>query len=393
LFPGFEQDLARAGAVALTVGRDIRIEQPGYDPFPQRDLGFHTYSLSRPQLEWCVRQRVCALANVVLRPHCRVHSLIASADSHAVTGLTCQTADGTVETLPADLVVEASGQGTLTLDLLQAHGYALPEETTIGVDLSYASTIFAIPDGVSHEWQGVITFPKVPEQSRGALLLPIEGHCWHLSVGGRQSEVPPGDEVGLMAYLQALRTPTIFQAVQHAKRLKPIARWHFPQSVYRHYERLAAFPRGLVLLGDALCRFNPIYGQGMSVAAQEAQQLGQLLAECASPPDSLHVLAQTFFAQAAAIIETPWTMAMMADLAFPGTQGGRPADFVQRQQMGGALSVLAAQDPAVHKLVAEVMSLLKPHTVYEDQALMARVQALVEAQDAARDDAIKPSAD
>jgi 2-polyprenyl-6-methoxyphenol hydroxylase-like FAD-dependent oxidoreductase len=196
-----------------------------------------------------------------------------------------------------------------------------------------------------------------------------------------------------MAYLQALRTPTIFQAVQHAQRLEPIARWHFPQSVYRHYERLAAFPRGLVLLGDALCRFNPIYGQGMSVAAQEAQLLSQLLTERASPPDSLHEFAQAFFTQAAAIIETPWTMAMMADLAFPEMQGDRPADFAQRQQMGGAMSALAAQDPAVHKLMAEVMSLLKPYTVYEDQALMARVRALAEAQNAARDDAAKPSAD
>ena len=360
-------------------GLDVRMERPGYDPFPQRDLGFSAYALSRPQLELCMRQRVCALGNVELRTRCRGQALVTCADGSAITGLTCQGADGTVETVQAELVVDASGRGALTVDLLQALGQTLPEQTTIGVDLAYASAMFAIPAEAPRDWKGVMTFGKVPENNRGALLMPIEGHRWHLSVGGRQGEEPPGDEAGFMAYLQQLRTPTIYTAVQHAQRLGAIARWQFPQSVYWHYERLASFPRGLLPLGDAICCFNPVYGQGMSVAAQEAQRLGQLLAKRATMADPLDGLAQRFFAQAAELIETPWAMVSMADLALPGTRGERPPDFEQRRQTGLAMGKLAARDPAVHKLMAEVTSLLKPRSVYQDPALMERVREVMAA--------------
>jgi 2-polyprenyl-6-methoxyphenol hydroxylase-like FAD-dependent oxidoreductase len=237
-----------------------------------------------------------------------------------------------------------------------------------------------MPTEAPRDWKGVMTSPKVPENNRGALLLPIEGHRWHVSVGELQGEEPPGDVAGFMAYLQQLRTPTIYEAVQHAQCLGAIARWRFPQSVYWHYERLASFPRGLLPLGDAICCFNPVYGQGMSVAAQEAQRLGQLLAERATMADPLDGLAQLFFAQAAELIETPWAMASMADLALSGTRGERPPDFEQRQQMGRAMAQLAAQDPAVHKLMAEVTSLLKPRSVYQDPALMERLREVMAAQ-------------
>jgi 2-polyprenyl-6-methoxyphenol hydroxylase-like FAD-dependent oxidoreductase len=118
LFPGFERDLIQAGAVSLTAGLDVRMEQPGYDPFPQRDLGFSSYALSRPQLELCVRQRVHALSNVEWRPRCRGQALDTCADGSAITGLICEGVSGAVETIPADLVVDASGRGVLTVALL-----------------------------------------------------------------------------------------------------------------------------------------------------------------------------------------------------------------------------------------------------------------------------------
>jgi 2-polyprenyl-6-methoxyphenol hydroxylase-like FAD-dependent oxidoreductase len=372
LFPGFEQDLARAGAVPLRVGLDVRVERPGYDPFPQRDLGWFGYAASRPAIERAVRQRVESRANITLRQRCRVHEVLGSPTDEAVAGVRYENGNGTSETITADLVIDASGRGAPTLGLLQSIGRPLPEETTIGIDLGYATSIFFIPDDAPTDWKGVMTFGQAPQNSRGGLMLPLEGKRWMVTIGGRHGDVPPGDEQGFLAYAKALRTPTIYNAISHAKRVDGVARYGFPESVRRHFERLDGFPRGLLPIGDAICRFNPVYGQGMSVAALEACLLKKLLERLAEDGDPIAGLASTFFAEMQTLIETPWSVAML-DFAFPETRGQRPTDFETTLKFGIALTRLAAEDPAVHKLTLEVQHLLKPRSAYRDPALMQRV--------------------
>jgi 2-polyprenyl-6-methoxyphenol hydroxylase-like FAD-dependent oxidoreductase len=273
LFPGFERDLARAGAVPLRVGLDIRSERPGYDPFPQRDLGWDAYAMSRPLIEGIARQHVAQRANMEVRPRCRAQALVA--DGAAVTAVRCEHAYGASETLAADLVVDASGRGALTMALLDSIGHARPAETTIGVDVGYATAVFAMPDDAP-DWKGIFTFPGAGS-SRGVLMLPLEDRRWIATLGGRHGDRPPGDEDGYFAYARGLRTSTFYDVVRHAKREGEIVRYGFPESVWRHFDRLETFPRGLLPFGDAICRFNPVYGQGMSVAAQEACLLRRLL--------------------------------------------------------------------------------------------------------------------
>jgi 2-polyprenyl-6-methoxyphenol hydroxylase-like FAD-dependent oxidoreductase len=374
LFPGFEQDLARAGAVPLRVGFDVRMERPGYDPFPQRDLGWFSYAMSRPTIERAVRRRVESRANTTLRQRCRVQEVLASPNGEAVTGVTYESENGASETIAADLVVDASGRGALTLALLQSIGRPLPEETSIGIDLGYATCIFAIPDDAPTDWKGVMTFGQAPQNSRGGLMLPLEGNRWMATIGGRHGDVPPGDAEGFLTYARALRTPTIYNAISHAKCLDGVARYGFPESVRRHFERLDVFPRGLLPIGDAICRFNPVYGQGMSVAALEACLLQRLLERPGEDSDPIAGLAPSFFAEVQALIETPWSVATL-DFVFPDTRGQRPADFETTLKFGIALTRLAAEDPAVHKLTAEVQNLLRPRSVYRDPALVQRVLA------------------
>ncbi len=374
LFPGFEQDLARAGAVPLRVGLDVRMERPGYDPFPQRDLGWFSYAVSRPTIERAVRRRVESRANTTLRQRCRVQEVLASPNREAVTGVRYENGNGASETIAADLVVDASGRGALTLALLQSIGRPLPEETTIGIDLGYATCVFAIPDDASIDWKGVMTFGQAPQNSRGGLMLPLEGNRWMATIGGRHGDVPPGDAEGFLTYARALRTPTIYNAISHAKRLDGVARYGFPESVRRHFERLEVFPRGLLPIGDAICRFNPVYGQGMSVAALEACLLQRLLERLAGDSDPIAGLASVFFAEVQTLIETPWSVATL-DFVFPDTRGQRPADFGTTLKFGIALTRLAAEDPAVHKLTAEVQNLLRPRSVYRDPTLAQRVLA------------------
>jgi 2-polyprenyl-6-methoxyphenol hydroxylase-like FAD-dependent oxidoreductase len=180
-----------------------------------------------------------------------------------------------------------------------------------------------------------------------------------------------------MAFTQQLRTPTIYNAIKHAKLLGEVVRYGFPESTLRHYEQLESFPRGVLPLGDAVCRFNPVYGQGMSVAAQEARALGHLLEARASVSDPLDGLAPAFLAEAAALIDTPWAGSVIPDFVYPDTRGERPADFEVSIKYGMALGRLAARDPDVHRLTAEVSHLLKPRRAYRDPELVQRVMAVM----------------
>jgi 2-polyprenyl-6-methoxyphenol hydroxylase-like FAD-dependent oxidoreductase len=377
LFPGFEDALVSAGAVRFRVGLDVRVERPGFDPFPQRDLGFDAYAMSRPLVELTVRRRVQEQASIELRPRCRVQELVLRPDGAAVTGVRYNHPEGRAETVDADLVIDASGRGMLTLDALAALGRVAPDETTIGVDLAYSSAVFAIPDDAPSDWKGVFCLPGMGRASRGSLMLPLEGRHWIATVGGRHGDVPPGDEAGFMDYAKSLRTPTIHNAIRHAKRLGDIARFRFSESVLRHYQRLENFPRGVLPIGDAICRFNPIYGQGMSVASQEALALGRLLASRAREQDPLADLAPAYFAEVARLVDTPWAAAAIPDFVHPDTRGERPADLEQTLKFGAALGKLAARDPAVHRLTAEVQHLLKPRSVYQDPLLVQRVLAVM----------------
>jgi 2-polyprenyl-6-methoxyphenol hydroxylase-like FAD-dependent oxidoreductase len=375
LFPDFEQDLVRSGAVPLRVGLDIRAEMQGYDPFPQRDLGWIVYSMSRPLIEFTIRQQVAQYANITLHPRCRAQSFEAAPDGTAVAAVRFVTGDGGNERLPADLVVDATGRGNLALGLLESIGRAQPQETVIEVDIGYATAIFAIPDDASVSWRGVRTFAQAPQRSRAGLMLPLEGNCWMLTLGGRHADKPPGDVDGFLAYSQQLRTPTIYNAIKRAKQVGEIVRFGFPASVWRHFEQVKPFPRGLLPIGDAICRFNPVYGQGMSVAAQEALLLHQLLRRQAEESDPLAGLAPAFFGGACALIETPWAQAAVADFSFPETKGQRPPDFARTLEFRAALTRLAARDPNVHKLMAEVQLLVKPPSVLRDPDLVERVWA------------------
>ncbi len=373
LFPGFENDLAAAGAVRINVGLDVRFEEPGHDPFPQRDLGIIDYAMSRPLLEHVARTRVMRIGNVDLRANCVGKDIIGTADGNAVTGVLCQRGDGAAEVLAADLVVDASGRGAPSLDFLKASGQNV-QETSIGVDIRYSSAIFAVPPDAPADWKGVLVFADPRIDSRSAVLLPMEAGRWILSLYGAHGDAPPGDVEGILAFARSLRTSTIYDAIRNAEIRGEIARFAFPASARRHFERVEAFPRGLLPVADTICRFNPAFGQGMSVAAREACVLRQLLRGLAADGDPLARLAPAFLADIEAVIATPWAVANM-DFVYPRTRGERPVDFEGTMKFMAALGRLAAREPPVHKLMTEVRQLLKPLSVYNEPAFAQRVMA------------------
>jgi 2-polyprenyl-6-methoxyphenol hydroxylase-like FAD-dependent oxidoreductase len=376
LFPGFEQDLTDAGAVPVNAGLDFRFERPGYDPFPVRDLGLVVCAMSRPLIELTVRRRVEQYNNITIREHCRVQDLASSPDGGTVSAIRFENSEARSETLATDLVVEASGRGYLTNSVLESLGRAPPEETTIGVDITYATAVFTIPEDAPTDWKAVITFDAPAEGGCAAVLAPLERNRWIVTLVGRHGEKPPADRDGFLAYAQRLRTPTIYDAIKKAEQLGEIVRFGFPASFRRHFDRLEEFPRGMLPFGDSICRFNPVYGQGMSVAAQEARLLHEVLQRHAAEPEPLAGLAPAFFAEAATLTETPWALAATPDLAHPKAEGQRPEDLDQALEFTEGLFRLASRDAAVHKLFVEVLHLLKPQSVLRDPDLVERVKAL-----------------
>jgi 2-polyprenyl-6-methoxyphenol hydroxylase-like FAD-dependent oxidoreductase len=374
LFPHFERDLADAGSVLFRMPGEFRVEIPGLGPLPSRDFGWHFYGASRPLIELITRRQAERLSNLTVRPGCRVLEIIATPDGTTVTGVRYESADGWQEILAADLVVDASGRGAPTLALLRSSGRPAPDEIVIGVDLHYTTATFVIPQDASTDWRGIATQPHAPERSRGGYMLPIEGNRWVLTLTGRLGERPPAEPDGFMDYAQRLETQTIYNAIKHAERQGGFERYANPASVWHRFDRLGEFPRGLLPIGDSICHFNPVYGQGMSVAAQEARLLNQLLGGRATQADPLAGLALAFFSESLPLVEAPWNMSAVPDLVYPETRGERPADFESRLQYNGALLRAAMRDAAVHRLLVEVQQLLKPPSVLEDPAVDRLVQ-------------------
>jgi len=219
-----------------------------------------------------------------------------------------------------------------------------------------------------------VHFLTILINKRAASILPVEGKRWMLTLGGRYDEKPPGDRDGFLLFAQRLRPPTVYNAIRRAKPASEITRFGFKKSCWRHFERLDKFPQGLLPFGDAICRFNPIYGQGMSVAALEAEVLKKLLT---AHSDGLVGLAAAFFGEAAKLIDTPWWTAAIPDFLDPRAEGQRPPDLEDTLKLFAMLLKLAAQDATVHKLFLEVQNLLKPRTALRDPELIRPVKEVM----------------
>ena len=246
LFANFEDDLVSAGAVRTRTGKGIRLERPGFDPFPSRDLGFDIFSMSRPLLEAVTRRRVQENPNVEIRTRHHATEIIASQNTLRVEAVRCDREDGRAITIDADLVVEATGRGSLTLQLLDRLGLEKPEETEIGIDQAYSTIIVERPEDRLTSWAGVLFLPNAPESSRMGILVPIEKQQWIISIGGNHGDAPPGDREGFLDFVKSFRTSTIYDAIKDARPTADIVRFRLPASTRRHFERLESFPTGLL---------------------------------------------------------------------------------------------------------------------------------------------------
>jgi 2-polyprenyl-6-methoxyphenol hydroxylase-like FAD-dependent oxidoreductase len=374
IFPGIEADLAKAGAVPVGVAQDFRWERPGIGALPPRDFGLSVLCATRPLIEHMLRRRVQALDNVELWPEARVTEIALAPAGGSVEAVRFDMSRGRSAALHPDMVVDASGRGALTLAALDAVGWGRPEVTEIGVDIRYASVVVRLPAGAPRDWSLLLTQPDPPALPRNAVMLPAEEDRWMVLLADRGGGARPEDWPSFLEALRGLSTTTLHQALRNAEPPAEIRHYAFPASVWRHFEHLPRLPRGLLPFADALCRFNPVYGQGMSAAAIEARLLRDVLDQAAGV-DPLASAQAAFMAAVASELETPWGMAAVADFAFPGTRGERPEGFADGQRFEAALFRAAVTDPAVHRALLEVAQLLRHRRDLQDPDILRRIEA------------------
>jgi flavin-dependent dehydrogenase len=234
LFPGFGSELIRAGAEPIDAGFDMLAEVPGQVVWPRIKLNWPSRSMSRPLIERTLRRQVERIRNVKVKGGCRVLNIVRESNGDAATGIQCQLVAGGLETHKSDLVVDASGNGSLTAEFLKSSGRKAPEETRIGVNIRYASAFFE-RSPIRNGYKIVFTFPNSPDQGRGGIILPVENNCHHVVLSGRSKDIPPTDGNEFLNYARRLPTLTIYNAIKDAKRLTDIVPFSFPESRWRHF--------------------------------------------------------------------------------------------------------------------------------------------------------------
>jgi 2-polyprenyl-6-methoxyphenol hydroxylase-like FAD-dependent oxidoreductase len=349
-FPGLGAELEAAGAQPVDLCGDTYWYQAG-GPARRAASAAVGPAMSRPLLEWVVRRRVAALPNVEIHDRTAVTGLVVTPDRARVTGV--RLADG--PQIDADLVVDASGRQAHSLGWLADLGYEPPPVSQVHVDTRYVSRTYRRTQSPDRDWKmaGIIDDPAA---KRLTMALPLEGDRWIVMFGGVHGEVAPLDEAERLEYASTFPSPAIATLLADAEPLSDVATHRFPANQLRHVAKLRRFPAGWVLLGDAVSSFNPIYGQGMTSAAQQAQALGTCL-DRAGAVD--HRFARRYFKAASKVVAVPWSIAVGTDFAYPETTGEKPAGTDLLNRYTDRLTIAAQHDDVVSARFNEVVALLR----------------------------------
>jgi 2-polyprenyl-6-methoxyphenol hydroxylase-like FAD-dependent oxidoreductase len=368
LFPGIRDELIAAGAMATDTQSDIHWHFDGrlLRPEPSGLIGL---AVSRQLLELTVRSRVTALPGVTIIDRCDVTGLTTSPDQRRITGVRIRPRrDGTAESaLDADLVVDAAGRGTRTPLWLGELGYPRAPEEQVRIQLTYVTQLYRREP---HHLGGRIgaSYNYYPGQPRGAFILAQERDRIILTlIGANGSEELPTRNAGMAEYAESFGAPEIAEIIRTAAPLSEPVLMRYPASIRRHYEQLDRFPAGYLVMADALCSFNPIYGQGMTVAALEALLLSRLLR---AGGDDVN---RRFFVDAATLLDTPWGLVVSNDLRFPEIDGERTEEMATMAEYLERYREAAAKDAVLGTELLRVANMLDGPARLTAPALEERV--------------------
>ncbi|MFD0319355.1 FAD-dependent oxidoreductase [Streptomyces flavalbus] len=318
LLPGSTDLLLAAGAHRIPETTDMVIYAPEGWYRRWRRATHYLITASRDLTDHIIRQQVLKDPRVTVRTRTRAVELLGT--RHRITGVRVRGADGADTDLHADLVIDASGRASRTPQWLAGLGLTRLASDHIDSGLVYASRFYRAPVP-TRGWPviGVQADPRLPRPGNAGGILPVEGDRWHVSLMGAPGGQPTSDPDAFEPFARTLRHPLIADLLRHAEPLTDVRVTHSTANRRHYYERLRPWPEGLVVLGDAAAAFNPLYGHGMSVAAQGAAALREELAT--GPAPGLARRAQRAIARR---VDTAWALAVGQDIHFPTTTGKRP---------------------------------------------------------------------
>jgi hypothetical protein len=356
LLPGLTAELVASGAPTGDMLDNVRWFLGGRR-LPRSRSGMLAVCASRPLIEGTIRNRVRAIPNVSIMDGCDIVGLVTSADRDRVTGVRVVNRRGPVAcVIDADLVVDATGRGSRTPSWLTALGYRRPVEERVEIGLGYASRLYDVAPSTFRGDLVVLT-GRYPGQMRGGVIQVVENGQCLLSLAGMAGDHPPLDPDAFDAFAKSLPFPDTYEIITSARPVTDPVPFRFPASLRRRYERLDRFPAGLLVTGDAVCSFNPVYGQGMSVAALDALALRRELAygDAYGGEPWWH----RFFQAVACEVDVPWAMTSSGDQAILGVvPSDRKARLLGRYM--ARLQAAAAQDPALARAFVRVAGLAEP---------------------------------
>ncbi|MFG2714901.1 FAD-dependent oxidoreductase [Streptomyces goshikiensis] len=367
LFPGFTQGAIDAGIPTGDLG-ELRWFFNGRRLSPGT-TGLICVSATRPVLEGRVRERVSELANVTLVEGHDIIGLITDAGHDTVTGVRIQAhgTDGEARAIDADLVVDATGRGSRTPVWLEEFGYERPAEERIKVDLTYTTRKFRLRDESVLRGDLSINPVSSPSHRRGAFLSRIEDGLVAVSLTGVLGDSAPADLDGYLEWTRSLPVSDIHDVLKDAEPVDDGAVFRYPASVRRRYDRLERFPARYLVVGDAACSFNPVYGQGMTVAALEALVLRDHLAK-----ESVDPLA--FLGDISHVIEFPWQFSAGADLGYPEVEGERTPEWEQGGAYMAQLHAAAVVDGEITATFMRVAGLVESPAALMSPDMLERVE-------------------
>jgi 2-polyprenyl-6-methoxyphenol hydroxylase-like FAD-dependent oxidoreductase len=361
LFPGIHDDLIVAGAEVCDDGdlSRVSIRLAGHEL--SREGKFSDPSavklplLSRPLLESHVRQRVSAIDNVrILDGHDFVDPI--APNPHRVTGANIVDRDsGAKRELNADLLVDAMGRSARTPAFLDGRGYGRPVAERSTTNANYTSLLMRIPEGIIKERMTfVVPEPKKPT---GGAFSVYEHDTWIFTLTRLADNEPPNDLTGMIRMATQFAPPALLRALKRGEPISEISVFRYPGAIWRRYDQMDRFPAGFLVFGDAICSTNPIYGQGMTVAALEATALRDCLA------DGNGDLSRRFFAAAADHIGPMWASNQFNDLYM---DSGDPDHAASKELLDFREAVLSAAEssPALTEKLYRSMNLVDPPTDY-----------------------------
>lgn len=370
LFPGFVGDLVAGGVPIGDFGTSLSWYFDGR-MIRKTPTDMICVAAGRPRLEQEIRSRVAAIANVEIRDGVEVVEWTHTQDRNRITGVVAldPQAEPARTTLDADLVVDASGRGSRTPHRLEELGHTPPPSDVVGMDLTYTTCDFHGPLEYDPIGDDIALLPvATPAMPRGAIFARLPDR-YAISLTGIRGDRPPTQMDEFLAYVDSLPVPEVAKSVRSATPMGAPMSFRFPASVRTRYDRAKTFPEGLIVLGDAFAIFNPVYGQGMTVAALAAD----LLAEHAARGP---VQSKAFHQALSRRVEAPWRLAAGADLGFAGVEGKRTVATRVANAYISRLQRAAVKDPVLSRAFLRVAGLVDaPETLFRPDLVLRTLAA------------------